>query len=79
MKNSNAPVAGRFLPLRQSLPANCALNSFFPKTTQKLCSGGSFKYNQQLTASRSTVFTTETVQIHTETAQIHTETVLLTL
>ena len=75
MKISNIPVAAMALNLGQSLATTCALNRFFPKSTQKLCSGASFKQNQQLAASRCTVFPTETVQIHTESAQIHTETV----
>jgi hypothetical protein len=77
MINSNIPVAAMALNLGQSLATTCALNRFFPKSTQKLCSGASFKQNQQLAASRSTVFPTESVQTHTETAQIHAESVLL--
>ena len=78
MINSNIPVAAMALNLGQSLATTCALNRFFPKSTQKLCSGASFKQNQQLAASRFTVFPTESVEIHAENVQIHTETVFLT-
>jgi hypothetical protein len=58
----------------QSRSGDETMFRFLSKGTQKLCRRDHILWNQQLVVSRSTVFNTETAQIHTESAQIHTET-----
>jgi len=75
MMNRNISVVGIALGIDHSRAAVCPMFQFSPKAHRNCVAAILFKQNQQLAASRSTAFPTESVQIPTETAQIATESV----